>query len=89
MPSTSTEIPVQSDVSTEKRRNKPGTTHECSPDFFPQTEELCDVADTYPDMEPDVDTSSEQPNSSPTNPRISEYNLRHNAKPNCNDDCRF
>ena len=37
-------------------------------------------------MEPDVETGLEQPNNSPTNPRRSKYNLRHNPKPDWNDD---
>ena len=88
MPSNSPEIPVQSDVSTEKMRITPGTEHECSLEFFPQTEHLCDVTDTHPDMELDMETNSEQPNNSPTNPGRSKYNLRHNPKPNCIDDHR-
>ena len=88
-PPNSTEILVQSDISTEEIRNTPGTAHECSPEIFLQMEELCDVTDTYPDMEPDVETSSEKPNSSPTNHRSSKYNLCHNPKPNCNDDYRY
>ena len=84
----STEFQVQSDLSTEEMRNTPGTTHECYPEVFPQTEELCDVTDTHPNMEPDVETSLEQPNSNPTNLRSSEYNLCHNPKLNCNDDYR-
>ena len=73
-------------------RNTPGTAHECSPDFLPQTEEIGDVTDTYPNMEPAVEMSSEQPNSSPTNSRSSKYKLRHkpnNPKPICNDDYRY
>ena len=66
----------------------PGTAHECSPEVFPQTEELSDLRDTFPDMEPDVETISEQPESNPTNPRSSKYNLRHNPQPNCNDNYR-
>ena len=88
-PPISQEIPVQSDFSTEEMRNTPGTTHHCSPENFPQTDEVSDVTDTYPHMEPDLKTSSEQPENSPTNPRSSNYNLRHNPKPNCNDDYRF
>ena len=88
-PPNSTEIPVQCDVSNEKLRNTPGTAHECSLENFPRTEELCDVTDTYADKEPDVEISSEQPNSSPTNLRSSKYNLRHNPEPNCNDDYRY
>ena len=70
--SISQEIPIQSVFSTEEMRNTPGTTHECSPEFFPQTDEVSDVTDTYPFMEPDVETSSEQPGKSPTNPRSSK-----------------
>ena len=40
-------------------------------------------------MEPDVEASSEQPESIPTNPRSSKYNLRYNPKPNCNDDYKY
>ena len=55
-------------------RNTPGTAHECSPDFLPQTEEIGDVTDTYPNMEPAVEMSSEQPNSSPTNSAVPNTN---------------
>ena len=88
-PPNSQETPVQSDFPTEERRNTPGTTHECSPESFPQTDEVSDVTDTYPHMEPDVEPSSEQPKNSSANPRSSKYNLRHNPKPNCNDDYRY
>ena len=68
-PPNSTEIPVQSDVSTGEIKNTPGTAHECSLENFPPTEELCGK-DTYPDIEPDVEKSSEQWNSSPTTPPV-------------------
>ena len=83
------EIPVQTDSSTEEMRNTPGNSHVCSPEIFPNTDELGDVTDTCPQMEPDVGTSSKQPKNRPTNPRSSKYNLRHNPKPNCNDDYRY
>ena len=83
------EILVQSDLSTEELRNTPGNPHVCSPEISPITNELGHVTDTYPHMEPDVETSSEQAQNSPTNPRSSKYNLRHNPKPNCNDDYRY
>ena len=83
------EIQVQSDFSTEEMRNTQGTTHQCSPEIFPPTVEIDDVADTYTHVEPDVGTSSEQQANSPSNPRSSQYNLRHNPKPNCNDDYRY
>ena len=46
----------------------PRTARDCCPEVFPQTEELCDVTYAYPDMEPNVEMSSKQPDSSPTNP---------------------
>ena len=88
-PTNSQEIPVQSDFSTEEMRNTPGEPRVCSPDIFPNSDELGDVTDTCPHMEPDVETSSEHLQNSPTNPRSSKYNLCHNPKPNCNDDYRY
>ena len=88
-PPNSAEFPVQSDVSTEEKRNRPGTAKECSPENFPAREETCDVTDTYPNMETDVEISSEQPNSSPTKPHSSKYTLRHNPQTNCDDDYRY
>ena len=86
VPPNSQEILVQSDFSTEELRNTPGNPHVCSPEIFTDTGEVSDVTETCPHMEPDVDSSSEQPENSPTHPRSSKYNLRHNPKPNCNDD---
>ena len=83
------EIPIQSDLPTGEMRNTLGNTHECSPEISPPTDESSDVADTYTYVEPDVGTSSEQQRNSPSNPRSSKYNLRHNPKPNCNDDYRY
>ena len=83
------EIPLQPDYSTEEMRNTPGNPHVCSPEIFPNTDEASDVTDTCPHMEPNAEMSSEQPQNSPTNPRSSRYNLRHNPKPNCNDDYRY
>ena len=83
------EIPLQSDYSTEEIRNTPGNPHVCSPEIFPCTYEVSDLTDTYPHMEPDVESSLEQAESSPTNPRSSTYNLRHHPKRSCNDDYRY
>ena len=83
------EIPIQTDLSTGKMRNTRGTTHECPPEISPPIDETRDVEDTYTYTEPDVGTSSEQQQNSPSNPRSSKYNLRHNPKPNCNDDYRY
>ena len=84
-----TEIPIQSDLSTEEMPNTPRTPHECSPEIFFPADEVSDVTDTYPHMEPDVESSSEQPENSPTHTRSYKYNLRHNPKRNCNDDYRY
>ena len=89
VPPNQPEIPIQSDLSTGKMRNTRGTTHECSPEISPPIDETRDVEDTYTYTEPDVETSSEQQQNSPSNPRSSKYNLRHNPKPNCNDDYRY
>ena len=89
VPPNQREFPVQSDFSTEEMRNTPGSPHVCSPDIFPNTAEVSDVTDTCPHMEPDAETSSGLPQNSPTNPRSSKNNLRHNPKPNCNDDYQY
>ena len=70
-------------------KNTPGNPNVCSPEIFPCTDEVSYVTDTCLQMEPDVESSSEQPEKSPTNPRSSKYNLRHNPKPNCNGDYRY
>ena len=85
----SSEIPVQSDLSTEEIKSAPGRAQNCSPENFLQTEESCDVTDTYPHMELDVETSSEQLNNNPTNPCSSKYKLGHKPKLNCNDDYSY
>ena len=76
------ETPLQSDYSTEEMRNTPGNPHVCSPEISSRPDEVSDVTDTCPHMEPDVESSSEQPPKSPTNPRSSKYNFRHNPKRN-------
>ena len=70
VPPNSQEILVQSDFSTEEMRTTPEKPHLCSPEIFPNTDELVDVTDTCPHMEPDVETSSEQPQNSPTHPAV-------------------
>ena len=82
-------IPLQFDYSTVEIRNTPGKPHVCCPEINPCTGEVNDVTDTCPHMEPDVESSLEQPQNSPSDLRSSKYNLRHNRKPNCNDDYRY
>ena len=40
-------------------------------------------------MQPDADTGVEQTDPTPTNPHSSKYDIRHNPRPNCNDDYRY
>ena len=42
--------------------------------------------DYFPEPHSD---DTQLPETSPTNPRSEKYNLRHNPKPNCNDDYRY
>ena len=82
-------ITLQSDYSTQIIKNTPRNPHVCSTEIFTCTDEVSDVTDTCPHMKPDVESSSEQPENTPTKPRSSKYNLRHNPKPNCNDHYRY
>ena len=70
-------------------RNTPGTIRENSPEVIPQTDRSCDGTDADHFMQPDADTSVEQPDPMPTKRRSSKYCLRHNSKPNCDDDYRY
>ena len=54
------EILLQSDYSTQEMRNTSGNPHVCSPEIFPCRDEVSDVTDTCPHMEPDAESSSEQ-----------------------------
>ena len=66
----------------------PVTPREGSPEIFPRTDASCEGTGTYPSMESDAEMSLEQPSPTPTNPRNTKYDLRHNPKPNCNEDYR-
>ena len=77
---TSPEIPVRSEEAADEMKSTPGTIRENSPKIFPQTDRSCDGTDTDHYMQPDADTSVEQPHPTPTNPRSSKYDLRHNRK---------
>ena len=70
-------------------RTTPGTIQEDSSEILPHTDEIDDGTDTDHYMQPDADNSVEQIDPTPTNPRSSEYDLRHNPRPNCNDDYRY
>ena len=85
----SPEIIKQSEEIVDKMSSTPGAIRENSPKIVPQTDKPCDGADTYQYMQPDADTGVEQHGFTPTSPGSSKYDLRHNPKPNCNDDYRY
>ena len=85
----STEITIRSERAADETSTTPETIRESSSEIFPQADRSCGGTDTHHYMEPGVDTSLEQPDSTPTNPRSSKYDLRHNPTPNCKDDYRY
>ena len=85
----SPEITERSEEATDEMRSTPGTIREESLEIIPQVDSSYDGTDTAHHMQPDSDTSVEQIDPTPTNPRSSKYGLRHNPRPNCNDDYRY
>ena len=83
------EVTVRSDKAADETRNTPGPTRENSPENIPQVDNSCDGTDMDHYMQPDPDTSVEQIDPTPTNPRSSKYDLCHNPRPNCNDDYKY
>ena len=85
----SPEVTVRSGEAADETRSTPGTIQADSSDILPHALEIDDGTDTDHHMQPDADTSVEQIDLTPTNPRSSKYDLRHNPGPNCNDDYRY
>ena len=85
----SPEITIQSEQAADEMRSTPGTIPENSPEFIPQPHRSYGGTDMDHDTQPDADTSVEQLDPTPTKHRSSKYDLRHNPKPNCNDDYRY
>ena len=85
----STEVTVRTEEEANATRSTPGTIQEDSSNILPHTHEMADGTDTDHYMQPDADKSVEQNNPTPTNPRSSKYDLRHNSRPNCIDDYRY
>ena len=83
------EVTVRPEEQADETRSIPGTIQEDSSEILPHTDEIDDRTDTDHYMQPDADNSVEQNDPRPTNPRSSKYNLRHNPRPNCNDDYRY
>ena len=82
-------ITIRSKQAADEMRNTPVIIPGNSPEFIPQPDESCDGRNVDHDTQPDADTSVEQPDSTPTNPRSSKYDLRHNPKPNFIDENRY
>ena len=85
----SSEVSVRLEEAADETRSTPGTIQEDPSEILPYTHVINDGRDTDHHMQPDADTSVEQIDPTPTNPRSSKYDLRHNPRPNCNDDYRF
>ena len=85
----SPEVTVRSGEAAHETRSTQGIIQDDSSNILPRANEINDGADTDHQMQPDADNSVEQIHLTPTNPRSSKYNLRHNPKPNCNDDYRY
>ena len=83
------EVTVRSGEAADETKSTPGMIQADSSDILPHADEIDDGADTDHHMQPDADNSVEQINPTPTNPRKSKYDLRHNPRPNCNDDYRY
>ena len=80
---------IRSKQTADEMRSTPGIIPGNSPGITPQADGSCDGRNVEHDAQPDADTSVEQPDLTPTNPRCSKYDLRHNPQPNCNDDYRY
>ena len=89
VPPNSPEVTVRSKQAANETRSSPGTTQEDSSETFPHTDEIGDGTDTDHYMRPDADTTVEQIDPTPTKPRSSKYDLRHNPRPMCNDNYRY
>ena len=84
----SPEVTVRSGAAADETRSTPETIQEDSSDTLPHTDEIEDGTNTDHYMQPDADTSVQQIDPMPANPRSAKFDLRHNPRPNCNDDYR-
>ena len=85
----SPEVTVRSEQAVDETRSIPRTIQKDSSEILPHTHDIDDGTDTDHYMQPDADTSVEQIDPTPTNPRSSKYDLRQNPRPNCNNDYRY
>ena len=72
VPPNSPEVTVRSGQAADGTRCTPGTTQEDSSEFLPHIDEKDDGTNTDHYMQPDADTSVEQIDPTPTNPRSSK-----------------
>ena len=70
-------------------KSTPGIIPESSPEIIPQPDGSYDGRDVDHDTQSDAVISVQQLNPTPTNPRSSKYDLRHNPKSNCDHDYRY
>ena len=85
----SLEVTVGHDLSKDETCTIPGTIQEDSPEVLSHTDEIGDGTDTDHYMEPDAEVNGEPFSPTNINPHSTKYDLRHNCKPNCNDDYRY
>ena len=85
----SPEVTVRHDLPNDETCIIPGTIQEDSPEILPHTNEIGDGTDTDHYMEPDEEVTVEPFSPTNINPGSTKYDLRHNPKPNCNDDYRY
>ena len=89
VPPNSPEVTVRSGEAAGETMSTLGSIQEDSSKTLLYTDEIGDGTDTDHYMQPDADISVEEIDPTPTNPRSSKYDLRHNPRPNCNDDYRY
>ena len=70
----SSEITLRSEEAVDETDSTPGTTPAKFPEICPQTDRSCDGTDTDHHMQPDVESSEEQPDPTPTNPADQNVN---------------
>ena len=80
---------IRSEQAADEMTSTPGILPESSPEIIPRPDGSYDGRDVDHDRQSDEDTSVEQPDPTPTNPRSSKYEIRDNPKPYCNDDYRY
>ena len=80
---------MRHDLTNDETCTIPGTIQENSQETFALTDKIDDGIDTDHHREPDAEIRSEQLIPTDINPRSTKYDLRHDLKPNCNEDYRY